>query len=783
MASNWKWAAAALLLLAASCGKEPDVEVIVPQRHWVNHTVAVIAPLGDAATRTRLERTADWFLENYMEAQRNDTLAVELKIEWYDELSANLKDLSYDLADREDIVAVVGPFSNEAVATVAPAFKRTEKPLIAPTATSDDILRRFAVSSSTGQQVSYPFFWALTESDIKLVETLLSAHATLMRMMEVGSDPSAILLAPDDAYGLTFNYWAPFFATNYDLDLVYNDLYQSDKAFTENLNAAMQENIDRQVSVATLCVIEDKDQLVTAALAHRTAALKLMEMGDVNPESTQADELWQLIRFFYRPYFILPSISDEGIASLGDRGKRLLQGYQGYSPYADPATGFEFAYEMKYGTKPTFAECKFYDGLMLAGFAICYAEHQGLKPVDDRNRQMNEAIITITKPASEIGKLSGATWNATQMGFYLRSMEQGNLLHFMGAASDISFDKETYTATTHTTYVRWQIFEGKIEHNAYFGGGSHTADASAAWNFLYDQEQAARDFANYAAGGDAYEYPALTEQYAVLVQGSSEWTNYRHQADVLSVYQLLRKGGFDDDHIILVLDKAIPTYPQNPEPGVMRARVGGKDLLGGTDGLPKAVVDYDAVTLTAADIADILTGKQSDKLPIVLPANSGANVLFYWSGHGRSQANGRSDEFVWRDRTAGNGFTAEMLNKTATEMLTTGRCRKLLLIAEPCYGEATAKGIEGIDGALAITGASSREQSWADNWNDNSQVWMSDRFTQNVVDYLTEDPRANYHDLFLYCAQRTLGSHARILNASRFGNLYGDTLTEFIQHK
>ena len=783
MASNWKWAAAALLFLAASCGEKQDIEVIVPQRHWVTHTVAVIAPLGDAATRTRLERTADWFLDNYKEAQRNDTLAVDLRIEWYDELSLNLKDLSYDLANREDIVAVVGPFSNEAVSTFAPALKRTEKPMIVPTATSDEVLRRFAISSATAQQASYPFFWALTESDIKLVETLLSSHATQMRMMEAGGeDPSAILLAPDDAYGLTFNYWAPFFSTNYDLKLVYNDVYHSDKTLTDNLAAAMGENTDKQVSMATLCVVETKDQLLNAALAHRTAALKLLEMEGVNPESTQADEMWQLLRFFFRPYFILPSINDEGIAALGDRGKRLLQGYQGYCPYADPATGFEFAYEMRYGTKPTFAECKFYDGLLLAGFAICYAEHQGLKPADDRNRQMNEAIITITKPSADSGRLSGATWNATQMGFYLKSMELGNLLHFMGAASDISFDKENYTATTHTTYVRWQIFDGKIEHNAYFGGGSHTADASAAWNFLYDQEQAARDFDNYAAGGAVHEYPALTDRYAVLVQGSSDWENYRHQADVLSIYQLLRKGGFDDDHIILVLDKAIPAYPQNPEPGVIRARVGGKDLLGGTDGLPKAVVDYDAVTLRAVDIADILTGKQSDRLPIVLPANSGANVLFYWSGHGRSQANGRSDEFVWRDGSAGNGFTSEMLNQTATQMLATGHCRKLLLIAEPCYGEATAKGIEGIEGALAITGASSQEQSWADNWNNESLVWMSDRFTQNVVEYLTENPKANYHDLFLHCAQRTLGSHARILNASHFGNLYGDTLAEFIEH-
>ena len=35
----------------------------------------------------------------------------------------------------------------------------------------------------------------------------------------------------------------------------------------------------------------------------------------------------------------------------------------------------------------------------------------------------------------------------------------------------------------------------------------------------------------------------------------------------------------------------------------------------------------------------------------------------------------------------------------------------------------------------------------------------------------------------LYCAQRTLGSHARIVNAARFGNLSVTTPQEFIKKK
>ena len=106
--------------------------------------------------------------------------------------------------------------------------------------------------------------------------------------------------------------------------------------------------------------------------------------------------------------------------------------------------------------------------------------------------------------------------------------------------------------------------------------------------------------------------------------------------------------------------------------------------------------------------------------------------------------------------------------------------RKLFIVAEPCYAEAVVKAIEGIPGVLAMTGAKAQEQSWADNWNKEGNFWMCDRFTSNFVNALTSQPDITYKDLFLYCAQHTLGSHARLVNAAHFGNLYHSGPAEFI---
>ena len=62
------WLCAAFIILFTGCKQEDDTIVIQSQRHWVEKTVAVVAPLSDASQKVRLERTAQWFLENFHEA-------------------------------------------------------------------------------------------------------------------------------------------------------------------------------------------------------------------------------------------------------------------------------------------------------------------------------------------------------------------------------------------------------------------------------------------------------------------------------------------------------------------------------------------------------------------------------------------------------------------------------------------------------------------------------------------------------------------------------------------
>ena len=784
----WRLLCVAFIILHSSfftsCRQEDDIIKVVPARHWVEKKVAVVAPICNASTKTRLERTAHWFLENLIRAQRYDTLAVNLQLEWYDELSADLTALSQTLANREDIIAIIGPFDNEALAEFAPACQKTLKPLIAPTATSEDVIRRYAVKSSSGITSTKPFLWSLTESDVAFAETMMSAFATFSEYYDY-DEVSACLFAPNSTYGQTFTYWTPFFAENYGIKLLYNEQYGSDEELiTSVLN--LWKNVDDKVSTVegAFCVVQNMNQLYS--VARRLREMLCAEGGflDEDPDSERNDLYWQFFNWLYPTYFGLSELSEEGLADLGERGAKTLQGYEGFSPYADPTTGFEQSYKLRFGVQPTFRECKFYDALLLTAFAASYLEHlENLENQENQglasNLRFNNAIITITN--ADENSLSGAAWNATAMEVYLNAQENGHLLHFKGASGDIAFDNESYTVAKHTTFVHWRILEGQILHVGYLGdtGSRRLSNSQSAWGFLYDKKRAEADFESQNTGAAHLTYSDLTDQYAVLVQGSEGFKNYRHQSDVLSVYQLLRANGFPDDHIILVIDKALADKTNN----VIRAADDGPDLLGGTDGLPAARADYDNADITPADICNILLGTATDRTPVVMPRNAQQNVFVYWSGHGRSTAHGGADEFVWRDARSGSGFSADLLSQTVQQMYEQGLYRKMLVVAEPCYGEVVVRSIDGIRGVLGMTGASSTEQSWADNWSATDLIWLCDRFTQNFVTCLNAAPASTYRELFLYCAEHTLGSHAKLVNSANFSNLSADSPREFFVYQ
>jgi glycosylphosphatidylinositol transamidase (GPIT) subunit GPI8 len=712
-----------------------------PPEPQTSRVIAIVAP---GSLDARLKQTATWFLESR---------SSDLKYEWFDEEKENISSLGSTLSNRKDVLAVIGPFDNERMATLAQECKETLKPIIAPTVSSEEVIRRFCVKTAGQDKNLNHFFWPLSATDMNLTELLLSHYGVYQEEhKEYTRFAWPAFFAPDNIYGKTFTDWAPFYALQQDFPIKEYEVYENQDKLLGLLRDQM-ELIAKQgffIHLSGFCVLESPGQLLAVARQRRGWMLSDPQMKEMfsfpstDPSDKANDEFQPVFLDYYRSWYSLPDITEEDLAAMGD-DIHLLEGYQCLSPYIDPDTGFLGKYEQKFGRKPSYAESKLCDALELVLAAVREMDSYKEWPANlSENERLNESIGAVTP--------------------------------LKAASGEISFDDESGMPTTSPTYLLWEVKGGKLNHLHYYRDGA--SEVMEDWKKHYDERNAIDDFDTQAGASSDGEYGPITGRYAVLVQGSNGFSNYRHAADVLGMYQLLRAGGIDDDHIILVLDKKIPTDSDNPSPGEIHLDVTGPDLYGGKEDLPAAVVDYDSADLTPQDIADILKGKASEKLHAVLPAGDGNNVLLYWSGHGHKAASGRDPEFAWRNLSAGSGFTSTMLRESVEAMT----YRKLLVVAEPCYSEAVLTTLKDQLHALGISGASADEQSWADCRDYDHNFWMCDRFSRNVILYLEDHPEATYRDLFLYCSANTLGSHPKIIPGIAFGNLYVEGPKEFINN-
>ena len=711
-----------VILVLASCAKDKFIHVNPIKT--TKYKVAVVLPLSETGEyQTRLKSTINFALENMRSAQKylaetGDSTSIDLDIEWYDEDNSNLAELAEKLTARKDIFTIIGPLRNENVDIFAKPCKTADIPLIVPCASSENIIRRYA-NTKSGDKADKPFLWSLCETDVSQGEALLA------KAWESGASNIA-LLAPEDDYGQTFYEWIPFLATELGLKLdIENTLQYSDDDLRTKVQTVLSSGVD--------CVI--------CAVGSATDAQTVLEVKQ------------SLKGKVPRILFSNGALSAY-LLKLGD----LAEGAEGIAPYADPSTGFQIAYEERFGYTPAGAEAQVYDAILLSGLAAF------VKQYSNTPATTNEILTQITS----VGDQAYPIWN--ELG--LRSLmvlvqHTGAYVKLVGASGVLRFDSDAQTSLLQSTYAHWTVYDGKFLTIDFTSsdGSNRTASTLASWNWKAKVSEDIED------QDSPVQYKELKDSWALLVQGSSGWENYRHQADVLNVYQMLKAQGWDDDHIILIISNDIAYNPKNIFQGEVATSTYGDNLY------RDATVDYASDTLTVNDIKDIMLGKRNEHLPVVLDTDDQSNVLVFWSGHGCLKYTRKSDGFVWRDKEI---FSDSEFRETLVSMNTQGRYRKMLMLLEPCYSRVMATQANNIPGILSFASAAANESSFADFHSAELGTWMSDRFSNNLVNTLSEKPDQTYKELYEYLYTHTLGSHVYVENSYWFGNLCKTRVDEFI---
>ena len=706
-----------LTFLVCSCEKSSLKQVdLQGPSEWITAKVAVVLPLsGEDSDKVRYERISKMFEKNAIKAQHGLTKGIKLELEWFDENSLDIRKFANELYYRDDIVALIGPLKDENVDIIASVIYNKGIPMFVMTS-SEGLVRRYSAGSA-GVLVKEPFLWSLSETDIIQTHIIL-AKAGSMDIKRIS------LISADNDYGNTFNKWIPHYAGEMKLEILdkvqYSGMQELKEEFTRICNSETE---------VVICALNDADD-----------AKVVLEIANSNPTSP---------KIYFTGSALTSSLLKQGT---------ITEGAEGFSMYPSPYTGFHEAYQSRFGELPMLIDAQLYDSFLctLISFARCH--YSGGKI------SMNEAMAELSDLplTKEEGLHESLFWEqGTPVWDYaalreavLEPIRKGQLpeLSVVGAMGNLKFASDSYTSLAKGTYISWMIHNGKSIPLDFI---EEEGSKYSSYIFGYDWKIFMEKLEN--GSNSKYERSLHLGNKAVLICGSEGWYNYRHQADLLHVYNTLKKGHFTDDDIILIMRDDIAFHPKNPHQGVVRVSPKGENLY------RDVVIDYRADTLTTRDIEDILIGNKSERLSTVLESADSVNVLLYWTGHGTNKS------FTWME--SGEKFTDEQLGATVRKMYEKKMYQSMLICAEPCFSGSVVKAIEGTPLVLGFSAASDSESSYADNFNSELGVWMCDRFTYNLMRIYKDFVYLNLLNTYKELNISTLGSHVQVFNTDEFYNL------------
>lgn len=691
--------------------------------------VAVIVP-GDLLPYW--QSSAEWAQEILNWAQQGRKGRVLVNLEFHDENAPDIDAYIQSVAEDESYAAMIGPVNAKKASLAARACRKLKKLLILPITTNAEFQRVY----STLDHV-----FNLTQSDIIQTEAML---ASKNGAIVPGMNNSLGLIVSDDEYGQTFYDWFGFLATERSYDVPFICRFGDSISIADAIKKAYQLRDSNPFMTEFYFVPSDANDLIKAKN-------EIDRIDDYMEENY--GYRWSI------NLFCSDVCVNEKVA------KTFKNGFEGIEPTANPASGFIAAYEARFDEHPRRGEAQVFDAVYLVYYSLKAMLADGRQVVEDaiddsgkscRHSPLWKYFIEIVD-ADKTYSYNWFDYDAQQV-FML--LENNFPVSVEGASSTFDFDQKYHCAVTTTTYRHWKLYEGEFMTKQYFSadGSGRTISTLNDWTFKVFNEQELEQYTTNIT------YPEHKDNYAVIVAASSGWSNYRHQADALAMYQALKTQGFDDDHIILIMEDDIAHHERNLYPGAVMITSKGKNLH------EDVTADYRMSSLYPADIQNILTGVKTARTPTVLEATENDNVFFFWSGHGHPNS------LIYNE----NDFTSSEIRKTLETMKSQKRFRKLFFVMETCFSGSVAKACEGIEGVLMLTAANEGETSKADMYDDELGVYLSNGFTRAFQTKITEDPEVTLRDLFYYVVRQTAGSHASLYNYKNYGNIYTERLNEML---
>lgn len=217
-----------------------------------------------------------------------------------------------------------------------------------------------------------------------------------------------------------------------------------------------------------------------------------------------------------------------------------------------------------------------------------------------------------------------------------------------------------------------------------------------------------------------------TNNWAVLVSTSRFWFNYRHMANVLSMYRTVKRLGIPDSQIILMLSDDVACNSRNLFPGaVFNNKDHALDLYG-----ESVEVDYRGYEVTVENFIRLLTDRWSEDQPKSkrLLTDENSNIFIYMTGHG-------GDDFLkFQDAEE---IASEDIADAFAQMYEKKRYNEIFFMIDTCQANTMFSKFYSPN-ILAVGSSEFEESSYSHHSDVEIGVAVIDRFTYYTLEYLEQ---------------------------------------------
>jgi phosphatidylinositol glycan class K len=222
----------------------------------------------------------------------------------------------------------------------------------------------------------------------------------------------------------------------------------------------------------------------------------------------------------------------------------------------------------------------------------------------------------------------------------------------------------------------------------------------------------------------AIQYPS-SSNWAVLVCTSRYWYNYRHVANTLAVYQELKRLGWPDSRILLLIAEDVTLHPHNPfSPSILlpfSERTRSHRFF-------DIEIDYVGNEVSGETLMRLMTDSLGDHVPSQkrLRSSSDSHVFLYLTGHGGERFLRFHDYEDWN---------AQQLATMIDTMQAKQMYHRMWIVADTCQAESL---FHYVTAAHVIMLASSRlgESSYSHYVERTLGVSIIDQMTFQLVQFM-----------------------------------------------